>query len=290
MDITQRITKPLHVINSAAEYAHSSPLNSTLHELALTDALLLHASESGESTLHLWESTRPTVLLGMMDTKLPRFQEACRALLNQSYDVLVRQSGGLAVPSDPGILNFSLILKNPLDQRLTIEEGYQLALALLEHTLVSEQGRLVAGEVPQSYCPGSYDVSIQHKKIMGLSQRRVKEGLGIMGYLGVHGDQTARSQLIQHFYTTGDAYQNGSTRYPVIQPSVMGTLHSTGSADVTVSDIRASFHEGLASAGLETINHTYSPHVQLLYNEAVEKLVKRNEKMMKSLFRKEVFQ
>lgn len=281
--------KPLHFIHNASLYTKNAPLNSTFNELALTDALLLHASESGESTFHLWESTRPTVLLGMMDTKISHFPQACSSLFNNHYDALVRHSGGLAVPSDAGILNFSLLLKNPLERRLSINEGYQLGLTLLKQAFETEEIKLIEGEVPESYCPGTFDVSISTKKIAGLSQRRVKEGLGIMGYISVTGNQEKRGQLIDCFYKEGQAYEIGETRYPVIHPEVMGTLEQLISSDFTLEKAQDSLLESLRTKKSFLKEHTYSPSVQSLYDESLKKLIKRNKKMMGSLFKKEVF-
>ena len=50
-----------------------------------------------------------TIVLGIQDTKLPFLGEGIQYLKEKGYDVIVRNSGGLAVVLDEGVLNLSLI-------------------------------------------------------------------------------------------------------------------------------------------------------------------------------------
>src|SRR5699024_913 len=157
----------------------------TLSGLALTDALLTHAGKTGEAGIHFWYSNRPTVILGMLDTELAHFEQALDVLNHNHYDTVVRHSGGLAVPSDEQTLNFSFLMKSPKEKRISIEAGYRFAHLLLQEAVGTEEHPLLAMEVPDSYCPGEYDLSINGKKIAGLAQRRAKDGLAVMGYISV---------------------------------------------------------------------------------------------------------
>ena len=47
--------------------------------------------------------------------------------------------------------------------------------------------RIEAYEIVGSYCPGSYDLSIDGKKFAGISQRRMKNGIAVQIYLCVEG-------------------------------------------------------------------------------------------------------
>src|SRR5690625_4926619 len=51
-----------------------------------------------------------TVVLGIQDSRLPYIEDGQAFLEAEGYDVIVRNSGGLAVPLDSGILNISLIV------------------------------------------------------------------------------------------------------------------------------------------------------------------------------------
>lgn len=46
-----------------------------------------------------------------------------------------------------------------------------------------------AREIVGSYCPGSYDLSINGQKFAGISQRRIRNGVAVQIYLCVNGKQ-----------------------------------------------------------------------------------------------------
>lgn len=87
---------------------------------ALTDAFITHAGETGQPMIHFWQ-TSPLVILGMMDTKLGHFDKAYPLFKQYNHDTIVRNSGGLGVISDPGVLNVSLIYPSK-ERRLSIDE------------------------------------------------------------------------------------------------------------------------------------------------------------------------
>src|SRR5690625_6460116 len=57
-----------------------------------------------------------------------------------------------------------------------------------------------AYEITNSYCFGDFDLSIEGKKIAGISQRRIKDGVAIMLYISVNGDQEQRAKMLKKFY------------------------------------------------------------------------------------------
>ena len=56
-----------------------------------------------------------------------------------------------------------------------------------------------AREIVGSYCPGSYDLSIDGKKFAGISQRRIRNGVAVQIYLCVNGSGEERAQLLRIF-------------------------------------------------------------------------------------------
>lgn len=290
MDFPHFIDQPLYYIEDSGSYPHSLPLNDTLSNLALSDALLSHAGSTGMNILHIWQSNRPTVLLGMMDTKLPDFPKAVEALFLQQYDVLVRHSGGLAVPSDPGVLNFSLLIRNPPEKRLSIEEGYQLVSFLLKQAFNPTEHALLSNEVPNSYCPGDYDLTMGGKKISGLSQRRVKDGLAVMGYVSIHGDQSKRGHLLHQFYQDGHPSETISARYPLIDPSVMENVAEMIPKISTTAIMKKKLLDVFYFNGTKVKELPYSPSIHTLYESGRMKLIARNQKMMGNLFQEGVFE
>lgn len=76
-----------------------------------TDDTLCNSVGSGKApaTVRTWVHHN-TIVLGIQDTKLPNLHAGIHYLNDQGYQVIVRNSGGLAVVLDEGVLNISLIL------------------------------------------------------------------------------------------------------------------------------------------------------------------------------------
>lgn len=51
-------------------------------------------------------------MLGIQDTRLPFLEDGVKLLEDEGYRVIVRNSGGLAVVLDEGVLNISLIFED----------------------------------------------------------------------------------------------------------------------------------------------------------------------------------
>ena len=111
-------------------------------------------------------------------------------------------------------MNVSLILPKNSISALSIDDGYQAMVDWLEQTRFGKLG-IEIGEVADSYCPGKYDLSIKGKKIAGIAQRRVKEGVAIMMYLSVNGDQNLRGKIVRSYYQSGLRDQFG-VDYPSV--------------------------------------------------------------------------
>src|SRR5690625_5132846 len=89
---------------------------------AIDDAIALSVSDnSSPPTLRLWSHDK-TVVLGIPDGRLPYLEEGVRFLQAHDYDVMIRNSGGLAVALDQGVINMSLIL--PEARQISIHAGY----------------------------------------------------------------------------------------------------------------------------------------------------------------------
>ncbi|MDZ7834575.1 MAG: hypothetical protein U5K84_03760 [Alkalibacterium sp.] len=191
------MTDSLDFLKTLPEFSvyDALPLDYTEHRFshfALTDALIKEAGEKKQPILHFW-TTRPYVILGMMDTKLPFLKDALQIFSSYGFPYLVRNSGGLAVVSDEGVLNFSLIFPEG-DERLPINEGYDRMHHLIKTAFKDFDEHIDAYEISDSYCPGDFDLSIGGRKIAGIAQRRLKGGIAIMIYLSVSGDQQQRER------------------------------------------------------------------------------------------------
>lgn len=79
---------------------------------AMDDTLCASVGK-GESpaTARSWVHHR-TIVLGIQDTRLPFLEDGVKLLEDEGYRVIVRNSGGLAVVLDEGVLNISLIFED----------------------------------------------------------------------------------------------------------------------------------------------------------------------------------
>ncbi|GAQ00651.1 hypothetical protein NBRC111452_452 [Companilactobacillus farciminis] len=75
-----------------------------------TGAILKFVSETSQPVIHFW-TTPPTVILGMQDKRLNNFQSGLDFLSSKNYLFYLRNSGGLGVVSDDGILNCTIFYR-----------------------------------------------------------------------------------------------------------------------------------------------------------------------------------
>ena len=241
---------------------------------ALTDALITYAGEHNQPILHFWQ-TPPLVILGMMDTKITHFKDALSVIEDSEHDHIVRNSGGLAVIGDPGVLNVSLIYPSK-SNRVAIDAGYQYMLDFIQETFYPDfDQEIKAYEIPNSYCFGDYDLSIDGKKIAGISQRRIKNGVAVMLYISVNGDQEKRANLIKDFYNVGLDGSEPAGRYPDVHPEVMTTLEEAYNTTLSVDDVKKKMLSHFDWSFGE-----YGPEIDEYYDKALEKMYRRNRRVL----------
>lgn len=253
--------------------------NQTISHFALADVLLASAGKNQESILHFWPTSN-LIILGMMDTKLPYFSKALDVLKAAGKDYIVRNSGGLAVVGDEGVLNFSIILPERDNQRIPIDEGYSIMLLLI-HLALKPYGKTIqAYEIEDSYCPGDFDLSIDGRKFAGIAQRRIKNGIAVMIYISVNGDQDERAELIREFYQVGLQNETVKWHYPDVDPKVMATLKELLGINLTVNDMKEHILTALSELDSTVSTGTYSNEMMEHYQEALQKMIRRNEQML----------
>lgn len=262
--------------------------NQSISHFALSDSLTTSVGkQQKQAALHFW-STTDLVILGMMDTKLPHLADGLAVLKANKQPYIVRNSGGLAVASDKGVLNFSLIFPEETTDRITIDEGYDFMFRLIKETFKEYDKIIEAYEISDSYCPGDFDLSINGKKIAGIAQRRLKNGVAIMIYLSVTGDQNQRAQLLQEFYTAGLQNEQVKWHFPKINPDVMGTLEELLGVHLTVQDVKDKIIQTLYNRHCTIEPGEYTPEILHLYEESKQKMINRNLQMLKEFAQKEL--
>ncbi|MBT2624993.1 lipoate--protein ligase family protein [Bacillus sp. ISL-32] len=221
-----------------------------------------------------------TIVLGIQDTRLPYLEDGVRLLENEGYRVIVRNSGGLAVVLDEGVLNISLIFE---DQKkgIDIDRGYEAMVELMKRMLKSYEAKIEAYEIKGSYCPGSYDLSIGGKKFAGISQRRLRGGVAVQIYLCADKSGSERADLIRRFYQAALKDKSNDVKgvYPDIRPETMASLSELLQTDITVQDLMLSLLTELKQLG----SHLYSAGLtideELEFEKNLVRMVERNEKV-----------
>jgi len=262
--------------HTTTKVIHGIP-NTAITSFAIDDALALSVSDqSSPPILRLW-SHPATVVLGIPDTRLPFIEAGIKLLTEQGYHVIVRNSGGLAVALDEGVLNMSLIL--PDVKRLSIEDGYEKMFRFVKHMLRHLTTDIQAYEIVGSYCPGDYDLSIDGVKFAGISQRRLRDGAAIQIYLDVEGKSRERAVHIQKFYEVSRQQVETSFTYPTVNPNVLGSLSDILNKQVTIEDIKQRAFQTLASFTEQIVSQSLLETELEAFNKRYEQMIKRNEKI-----------
>ncbi|MDC3416808.1 lipoate--protein ligase family protein [Aquibacillus salsiterrae] len=225
-------------------------LSSAMESFASDDALAISVG-SGQSApaMRLWVHDK-TIVLGIPDAKLPYVDDAVKLLHTLGYNTVVRNSGGLAVVLDTGVLNLSFIL--PDVKKVAIRTGYEAMVHYVQELFRDLTDRIEAFEIVGSYCPGDYDLSIDGKKFAGISQRRVKNGIAVQIYLCVEGDGAWRAKVIQAFYEQGLRGEAGVFNYPTIEPNTMQSLSQLVGVKLSVNDVKKRILDSLTDYPIDT--------------------------------------
>lgn len=220
--------------------------------------------ERSEAIIHIWRHPK-AFIMGLRDRKLPNALETMQWLERQGYSVTVRNSGGAAVPLDPGVVNISIILPN-LKGGMEFRQDFELMYQLICESLKSEIGLVNKGEVEGAYCPGDFDLSIKDRKFCGIAQRRQTKAVVVQAFVLVEGRGKKRGAIVREFY---ERASNSSTLdYPIVKPYSMSSLSEM--TDISTSEMFVMFlKEYLKSYGeIEEIKE-YDP----IYNDEIQKTI-----------------
>lgn len=246
-----------------------------LQSFALDDALTLSVSEAASvPILRLWAHEQ-TVVLGIPDARLPYIQEGIQFLHEQGYQAIVRNSGGLAVPLDMGVLNISFIV--PKTTNLSIHEGYDAMFHFIQYIFRDLTDEIKAFEITGSYCPGDYDLSIHGKKFAGISQRRVRDGVTIQIYLDLFGHTFKKGELIRDFYRMSLQDEETPFHYPVIIPGSVKSLTELLGQAISVNEVKERIRKTLATSEKELVESTLTSREKEHYEARLQLMKKRNE-------------
>lgn len=256
---------------------HSDPdiLGTAMASFAADDALCEAVGRTDSAVAGRFWVHDKTIVLGILDSRLPAIEEGITFLQNSGYDVVIRNSGGLAVVLDADILNFSFIL--PDSREMGIHSGYELMTAFVQDMYRDLTDGIEAYEIVGSYCPGDYDLSIGGKKFAGISQRRVKKGIAVQIYLCLRGSGAERAALLRDFYKKGQAHVSTRFEYPEIVPDTMRSLSELIGRQLTVED---SMKRILGLLDKYEVSDLKGEEL-VIFEKRMKQMVERNQKVLK---------
>lgn len=259
--------------------------SSMLDQFAIDDTLTeLVGQKKSIDTIRYWV-VNDTIALGIQDQKLPFLQDGIAYLKQEGYDAFFRPSGGLAVVLDAGIINLSLILPEK-EYHVTIDNGFLAMVALVKMWLAPYVQNMDVKEITESYCPGKYDVSVGGKKFAGLSQRRVKGGVGIFIYIAVERSGKKRAELIRTFYETSIQQEKTTIPYPNVNPNVMASVSELTGQPITCDMLKQELIHML-SRGQNTLDTRFlSAEEWALFETYKQRMKQRQQRYFPSLIKR----
>lgn len=265
--------KEWRVIDQTTVGLHMSALQS----FGLDDTLCASVGmELSPATARAWVH-RPVVVLGIQDTKLPYLEDGLAFLRSAGFDYIVRNSGGLAVVLDEGVLNLTLVFPEA-KSKIHINRGYEAMLELVKEMFYEHAHKIEAGEIVGSYCPGGYDLSIGSMKFAGISQRRLKNGVAVQIYLCVTGSGGERAELIRDFYSQGKKNAETKFAFPEIDSHVMASLSELLGTPLTIGEVMHRFLEVLKKNSHHLYTGSLTDKEHSLYEGYYQRIVERNKK------------
>lgn len=256
----------------------SANKRSPLESFAMDDTLChLVGQKMTNPTIRTWVH-HDAVVLGIQDHRLPYIEQGMDTLKNSGYEPIVRNSGGLAVVLDAGVLNISIVLNE--DKPLSINNAFEMMVALIRQLFPEIATEIEAYEIVGSYCPGSYDLSIGGQKFAGISQRRMKNGIAVQIYLCVEGSGSERAELIKRFYENGLQGEKTKFEYPDIKPEVMASLQQLTGQNVTVTEVNERLRNLLSQKNGQLFELPLQQEEMELYTYYLDRVFKRNESML----------
>lgn len=252
------------------------PHDDARYSFAMDDALAISVGNlQSPPALRMWVHEQ-VVILGIPDARLPYKEAAVNWLHSQGYKTVVRNSGGLAVVLDKGVLNISIILPNT--KEVSIHEGYDAMTGFVQYLFKKWTSNIKACEVVGSYCPGDYDLSINGKKFAGISQRRVRNGMAVQVYLCIEGSGRERAELIKQFYETGIRNEETKFTYPKVNPETMASLNELLDIDLTVEDTVTMIKAELENWTDKLTTESLTPEETEFFADRLQQMKDRNKK------------
>jgi lipoate-protein ligase A len=217
--------------------------------------------------IRMWRAAHaPGIGVSRKDVAGAVGQAAMAKLQAAGLAVVVRETGGTAVPQGDGVLHLSYIVPRP-QGRATTDAFYRLLCGPIIEWLRRLGLDAYTGALPGSYCDGSYNVLVGGRKLVGTAQawRGGLAGLASRhpGYILAHAcitvtfDMVWAADQINRFYTwAGQAYRVDPDLAVSLCDLVPGRWAGLSAADAAAGageSLRQTLCDVFGRAGIEVI-------------------------------------
>ena len=177
--------------------------------IARDNELGIAIAQGEPATYRIWENTQ-ALIVSTHDAMRPGFAKARWHMQQQAWPVVVRASGGTAIPHRHGILNLSMLLPRSTGAALSLFDIYKMLCRPIQ-AMFSDLGiDSYFSNVPNSFCDGQYNLVTSGRKIAGTAQTwraNIAQGQhGREGYILAHAslfvdvDIDAVTDAVRRFY------------------------------------------------------------------------------------------
>ena len=162
-----------------------SYLSSPTLETAISKTILDESSSNMfPETLRFFQP-RNLVAFSVRDSKNIAFENAVNTVYQNSFDPVLRLSGGKAALFHSGTVGFAWTIPDDNPKANVCERFEEISLCVKE-TLISIGVDAYIGEINGEYCPGKYSVNARRKsKIMCVGQRLAQYANHVGGVINV---------------------------------------------------------------------------------------------------------
>jgi len=124
---------------------------------------------SAEPRIGLWAAAERSLVCPRAYSVRDGFEAACSKSGMIGWKVHQRPTGGGTVPQGPGVDNLAMAFNAP--SGFTIDDGYRLVTDVIKQGLRPNGEKLEAGNTPDSFCDGAWNLAVEGQKIVGTAQR-----------------------------------------------------------------------------------------------------------------------
>lgn len=123
----------------------------------------------------------------------------------------------MVVVSDPDILNLTILFPGDKNKKYSIKDSHFFKVTLIRKTFSNYYQTINHFEISDSYCPDTFDLSINDHEFARLAQPRIKNTIAILIYISVNKNQVERGDLIKQFYKISQAELKLNYQFPQVR-------------------------------------------------------------------------